>query len=80
MCALIRTSTDTQQSGYQQKALNKREKPVGVYEHPSIGIKETKQKERDIVHRTANYLRFSVYFSEWCLCPGGAYAPANTVA
>ncbi len=19
-------------------------------------------------------------FSEWCLCPGGAYAPANTVA
>jgi hypothetical protein len=20
------------------------------------------------------------YFSEWCLCPGGAYAPENTVA
>jgi hypothetical protein len=71
---------DTQQSGYQQKALNKSNKPEGVYEHPRVGINEVKRKERDLVPRTANYSRFSVYFSEWCLCPGGAYAPSNTVA
>jgi hypothetical protein len=76
---LIRTLTDTQQSGYQQKALNKSNKPEGMYEHPGVGIKEIKQKERDLVPRTANYSRFSVYFSEWCLCSGGAYAPSNTV-
>ncbi len=42
-----------------------------------VGIKETKQKERDLVPRTANYSRFPVYFSEWCVRPGGAYAPSN---
>ncbi len=61
---LIRALTDTQQSGYQQKALNKSNKPEGVYEHPRVGIKEIKQKERNLVPRTANYSRFSIYFSE----------------
>ncbi len=52
---------------------------MGVYEHPCVGMKEIKRKERDFVPTSANYSRFSDYFSEWCLCPGGAYAPSNTV-
>ncbi len=31
-----------------------------------------------IVPMTVNHLRFLGYFGEWCLCPGGAYALANT--
>jgi hypothetical protein len=79
ICVLIHTLTDTKQSGYKQKDLDKSDKPEGVYEHPCVGIKEIMQKERDLVPRTANYSRFSVYFSEWCLCPGGAYALSNMV-
>ncbi len=73
------TSMHPQQIGYQQKALDESKMPVGAYEHPCIGMKEIKQKERDFVPTSANYSRFSDYISEWCLCPGGAYAPENTV-
>ncbi len=71
------TLTNPLQSRYQQKALNKSEKPVGVYEHPRVGIKEKQQKGSVFVLTSANYSRFYVYFSDWFLCPGGSYAPVN---
>jgi hypothetical protein len=71
------TLTNPQQSGYQQKALNKSKKPVGVYEHPRAGIKEKQQKGSVFIPTSASYSKFSVYFSEWFLCPGGSYAPVN---
>ncbi len=68
-----------QQIGDQQKALDESEKPVGAYEHPSVGMTEITRKGRDVVPTLAKYGRFSIYISEWFLCPGGAYAPSYTV-
>jgi hypothetical protein len=68
-----------QQIGYQQKALDESKKPVGPYEHPCMGMTEITRKGRDVVPTLAKYSRFSIYVSEWFLCPGGSYAPATTV-
>ena len=47
-----------QQSGYPQKALVVKKKPVTVYKWPDVGLTKIKQKGSGLVPTTANYSRF----------------------
>ena len=50
-----------------------------LYKHPDVEIKEIEVNLYLQVHRPANYLGLREKSTVCCLCPGGAYAPANTV-
>ena len=63
-----------------RKALfNARTNPQ-LYKCPDVEIKEIEVNLYLRVHRTANYLGLREKSTVCCLCPGDAYAPANTVA
>ena len=49
-----------------------------LYERPDVEIKEIEVNLYLRVHRAANYLGLQEKSTVCCLCPGGAYAPANT--
>ena len=50
-----------------------------LYKRPDVEIKEIEVNLYLQVHRAANYLGLQEQSTVCCLCPGGAYAPVNTV-
>ena len=50
-----------------------------AYDHPCVEMKKIKRKERVSIHSLANYLGLREKNTVWCLNPGGAYAPWDTV-
>ena len=64
-------SDEPQQIGYWQKALDERKKLVGAYWLPCVGMREIKQKERNMV---PTYLPIIVVVDFPTSLVSGAYA------